>query len=482
MASRTIGFLDSYDILGKAIPGIVLLFGIILLLPASVVNNTSAEISIKNLAALFVASAAAGIVFGEGVHTLARIGERTIGWVHTRTVTWYRILYQIAEYLYKGVESRVKSLSGGHNLPRWLRFPLIGALSIATYRASIISDSDLDNHRPREVFLRFRKGIYRNISKFGDAFITHRKIFATFVRERSIFTRGEGPDDLRFKKFREAVTDYYDLQADDFREAADLYPLLSSHLDASSLNRARRFQGRYSFTRGMWLSTGILCLLYLGVYCFTYEENATKMIDGLFLASPPLWLALLVRFVTGIFLVLMLGSALQWMGERYSSSPTGMFLPWVIGGVASLVFLHLGTGLLHQISLFVWQLTETTIRTIIEGGANIGSIIEFLTGIKPEDNLYLVVLFGEGILGLILLLGISTIAFIVATGSYKRHYVEYTLVDTWESLKGAAAGRDTVISISPETMEQVDDLVEELVDKPSNQPARRKYMDRKTQR
>jgi len=527
MAGRTIGFLDSYDILGKAIPGIVLLFGILFTLPTSVFANAQTPINIKSLAAIFVASAIAGVVFGEGVHTLAILAERTLAWLTKRATAIYRIFYQILAFVWKGLspshqesgsteetevdrgvarsdspasssedEGEVTEQStedeegevtedeegevtedeegevtedeegevtedeeGGENdksvfaqIGRWF-------ISLILYQFPFTDDTELEQLRPIGVSSRSRTGLIEAFRMFGDAFVPHRTLFTRFVSERATYTRGEGPGDIRFRHFRDAVTDYYDLPADAFFKAGTLYPLLVSHLDASSVNRSRRFQGRYSFTRGMWLSTGLLSILYFSIYCSAYADEIQPGLRDTFNGMPILSLQLTVSAAIFLFLWLLASSGIQRAIEWITNKSTGVFIPWILGGIVILISQNPISNFTHQFSLYTWDWIHQALLVFLTVALEIGQVVQFLAGVESMTEIYATTAFENSLLALSILLAISSFAFIISTGSYKRYYVEYLVIDAWESLEGGTPQRLS-LSVDSETLEDFGAVIE----------------------
>jgi len=493
MAGRSIGFLDSYDILGKAIPGVVLLFGLVLILPSHTLVDTNASINIKSLAAIFVASAVAGVVFGEGVHTIARIVEKLLAWATKRITAIYRVIYQFYTYSSKQILSSSKqnqdfnSGDTANSTPdtdnsseksdnqtdsdtpndepdNHEKSPITKLLDIIvaaiSHQFSFTEDTEVENLRPLQVNRRFRRGMSNVTMKFSHAFISHRSLFSRFVSERATRTRGAGPEDIRFKHFSEAVSKYYDLPADAFRNSdSNIYPLLTSHLDASGVNRSRRFQGRYSFTRSMWLSTLILSAIYFSIYCAQYAENIGPSLESIFASPPPMLLTGVTQVGVVLGLWLIFSSGTQWVCQWYRNQSTGVFLPWGVGASFLIISTSFWSWIISSVSSYFWKISETVTNEFFDIGRTAGEYIQFLIGVDSTQEIFIVMIAGEGLLGLSIFLFVSTLAFVLATGSYKRNYVEYTIVDAWESLEGA--GSDGMsIEIEEGTMEQLKTLFE----------------------
>jgi len=479
MSSRTVGFLDSYDIIGKAIPGVVLLFGLILLLPKATVDVANTNVNVKNLAAIFAASAVSGVVFGEGVHTLARMGERLLAWINRRLTACYRIIYQIASYIEKSIYNRINSEVVSDFSSSLFNTRVIGAaLTILSYQFQFTEESELERFRPRAVNNRIRRGTTNVVLRFTDAFVPHRSLFNRFVSERATFTRGEGPSDIRFELFNEAVTEYYNLQADAFRHADNIYPLLSSHLDASSVTRSRRFQGRYSFTRGMWLSTGLLSTLYFGLYCAAYSESIKSGINSTFSGAPWdifYWFFLLTLFAIPLIL---LASTFQWFAQKSPNGSVGVFPAWIISAVLTAGGIYLLQAQVYNSTFFFWDLLHDAVYSLLEFGLYISSILKFFLGGIDTTKILAITIFQEALLALTTLLFVSSIAFIIATGSYKRHYVEYTLIDAWESLAGEAS-TGVSLSIEENTIDDISEILDTYANSGAQKYTRRIDRDRR---
>lgn len=460
MAGQTIGFLDSYDILGKAIPGIVLLFGLVLLLPKSSFSTAETTINIKNLAAIFVASAVAGVVFGEGVHTLARMGERLLAWIKRRLTAITRFSYELSTYLQKKTDDFIQNTDIVVIDRPTYDVPFIGLIiNIFAHQFEFTQEAAIEELRPKDVNQRFQHGLVRSFSKFGDAFVPHRTLFNRYLSEHATFTRGEGPNDMRFKLFSEAVTEYYRLPASSFRDADNIYPLISSHLDSSSVSRSRRFQGRYSFTRGMWLSTAMLAVVYFGLYSSRYADGIESGISSAFSGHPHQIFQWVVIILISFVLLISLSSLCQWIGELDESGKSGVLIPWTGGFIfTSVLGLVLDDQILYTVSFF-WSATGSFANHMFSVGELVYQVLEYFMWSENIGDILIIEIFHRGLLGLVSLLAISSLAFIIATGSYKRHYVEYTLVDTWESLKGkASAGLS--LKVDQDTLEGLDEMLE----------------------
>lgn len=460
MPSRTIGFLDSYDILGKAIPGIVLLFGLILLLPSELFPNTEASIRFRNLAAIFVASVVAGVVFGEGVHTLARLSEKALAWVNKRGIAIYRIFYQVRAFLTQRIISGFplagrQHPTAGDDTPWW---SLSSVAAVLGYQFGLTADTKIEKIRPTRVNQRFRRGVADVVTKFGHAFVSHRTLFKLFVKEHAIRTRGDGPEDVRFSHFLTAVSEYYDLSASEFLDADEIYPLLMSHLDASPVNRSRRFQGRYSFTRGMWVSTALLSMAYFAVYTAGFSETARAAIESVFMNSAPMWFAGAVGLTVFVGFLLALSHGIEQFCRWQGTEHVGVFVPWVVAFTLTTFLCLIGRHLLWIVTQSLWRTLYTVSSVVTSAGEVGGGFIMFVVGVEKPSDIYIAEALGDGLFGLSMMLGISCLTFVIATGSYKRYYIEYTVIDTWESLEGAAGDRMSV-EINNETIEHLHDTI-----------------------
>lgn len=248
MANRLLQVFGSYDLFGKSVPGSLLVFGLLSLLPAEILSGGGGgERGLPTLASLAVAVVVVllvGLVIGQGVHTLADNTEKAFHWLAKRADTTYTLVTILAARA--GIDRNLIDLSTKpderlrrrfpknvlSNLHEWLRSRFWG-----TY-------DSLVSHRRL-----FGKHFEWNYNRPGDGRRWEREerghLYEQFCRE---YER-RFPEDKSPKQ----------LEPD---ELMDRYPLIVTAVENGDVTPHASFQSIYSFCRSMWVVSIVIAAVY----------------------------------------------------------------------------------------------------------------------------------------------------------------------------------------------------------------------------
>lgn len=219
MSNRVANVLDPYDFFGKSIPGIVLSVGIYSLSPGLPVQPVDGEsrLTFAVLTALALVAVFTGLIVGQAVHTLADNAEKAV--------------YVVGKFAYNSYWKRSDDgLLGDGPGSRWLARRYWG-----------INDG-LKSHRRL-----FQNRLGRYFDPQEDRRRSDRDDLA-LEEFRRCCQIALGVD---VRRFDDSGTE--DVESQTYGEFRQLYPVVTSTVDASAPTRAEGFQARYSFCRGMWV-------------------------------------------------------------------------------------------------------------------------------------------------------------------------------------------------------------------------------------
>lgn len=499
MPDRFTGFLDAYDLFGKAIPGVAWFFGLVLVAPTTLeVGFPGTSVELKGIAVLVVISALVGVVFGQGVDILARLFEQFLAWIRKQVRRLAHLVLVILGKLSIGVQSRLgpklEDVIDAHPkafsilitgtasfgitaavLAILTRGPSLLVLVVALLVSGIISGhtftrsvriemeggdegdgpdgflervevlEDFKRPDPSAVLANTYRWVLGRLNVINTAVTSHRSLFAAYLDSRAdAYVEPIDPDDIAYGRFEAVVEPFLEVDLEDFVQQdiqssyLDLYPFITSHLRANGFNRAKGFQARYSFCRSMWLTTSIFATILLGLHL---HVSGSPQLGDLSRSEP----AYIVSLVLVILWFLLLAALVGRFFELASRS-IGRYSPtvvWVIGLGYS--FLALSSDPLREWIVILahkvlWQVLSGLVKTIVVVSKATASLSGFLFGYESFDKVVAVQIFDESLLGLAILLLVSTVAFFDATGAYKRNYVEYLVAEAFIGLPDGEEG------------------------------------------
>lgn len=497
MPDRFTGYLDAYDLFGKAIPGVAWFFGLVSVAPTKLeVGLPDGAVRLRSLAVLVVVSALVGVIFGQGVDILARLFEQLLAWIRRQVRRLARLVLIILGKISVGVRSSLglkledaiesypqpfsifttgAALFGItaavlailiHGPPLWIFvidflisfiIPTIicidggrterddngGGLSGVLEQFEVLED--FEHPDPSAVFANTYRWVLGRLNAINTAVISHRSLFAAYLDSRAdAYVEPTDPDDIAYGRFEDAVEPFLDVNLEDFGQQenqisfTDLYPFITSYLRANGFNRAKGFQARYSFCRSMWLTTSIFATVLLGLHVKVF---GLPELEGLSRTEP-------IPIVSFVFVILWFLLLAVFIGRLFESATRSMnkYSPtvvWVIGlGYAVLVLSSdpLRKWLVIQTHKVLWDVFAgliTTIAAVSETGASLSS---FLFQYENFNQVVAVQIFEESLIGLAVLLLVSAVAFFDATRAYKRNYVEYLVAEASISLPYGVGG------------------------------------------
>ena len=487
MSTQITGFLDSYDLFGKAIPGIAWFFGIFLIAPSSLQSSISGNtIEFRGLAALLVLSIIGGLIFGQGIDILARLFEQLLAWIRHKfrglgqisTVVYGKMSIKVRSSIYPEITERANShpekvfagintigvfgiltlLSNASPIDLSITLKiaalvvfLLSAIYISWYWLDMANFfrqiellEDFDRSDPSKKITDVFRWALNQFSAFNTAVTSHRSLFMTYLDARAeAYVYPNDLDNIAYSRFESVIEPYLDVTLEKYGRGekysfVDLYPFVTSNLQANELNRAQGFQARYSFCRSMWLTTSMFSVVLLGLY---FQHTQSQPLSDTF-GTPPDILALVFyvfwAVVLGIGIARIFEGALRLVGQ-YSST-----IAWIYGSSFSLLFVSHDSGgdLARWSSHVLWESMIIVLSAIRKLAEEIATLCQYAFGYETYSQVVTIQIFGDATLGLAVLLGISAVAFFNATGSYKRNYVEYLIAETWISLSDSV-GSDT---------------------------------------
>jgi hypothetical protein len=321
MPERVTAALSSYDIFGKSIPGIALLFGVIPLFPKGFDSQIVIGPSFINFVAIVFVVFLFGFVMGQAVHTFADIFERIVAWFAWRLIgvkrtfkrvrLWILNKWPVASVRRKDhnwrSEERGTDETNDDN-PKNLPVPSddVESEPVADRPEDRTYAGELGLNDPRQIkpWLEQRGwGIY-------DALASHRHLFKRnlqwyfdpYLRNRWPEAKEKMVFELFIKKIEEDDEFNVDITPDgNLDDIDELYPILTSQITRDSEGRAMEFQARYSFCRSMWVVFLLLDSLY-ALVLFSSIEWLTNTLGYLPLLREHIVKSFASWIVIGVFL------------------------------------------------------------------------------------------------------------------------------------------------------------------------------------
>lgn len=231
MSNRVANVLGSYDFFGKSIPGVVLSLGVFSLSPGVSLQSVDGDgrLTIAVLTALALVAVFTGLIVGQAVHTLADNAEKAV--------------YAVGKHVYNSYWKRSDGrILGDDAISRWIARRYWG-----------INDG-LKSHRR----------LFQNrLGRYFDPQEDRRQSDRDDLALENFQQCCQSALGVNVRRFDNSNTDEVEYQKyDEFRQ---LYPVVTSTVDASAPTRAEGFQARYSFCRGMWVVLLGLAVAYTAV-------------------------------------------------------------------------------------------------------------------------------------------------------------------------------------------------------------------------
>jgi hypothetical protein len=436
--SGVVRFISSYDILGKAIPGLVGLAGLILILPVDLwTENAPRAITISSVAGFIVVAFALGLAFGESVHNLAVNIEAIVGWFSGR-------FRGAVDLIRSGLSwSRVRAgprLEGLHDrVHKWREKLPLDRLKAGQEELAVPPEDEerggfaVEGLYPSDITGRVKKWLLRRLNSISVALTSHRHLFEHQVIDQlDPYRDPEARSDLSHQAFIRAVQNEFSVEINDFERIRELYPQITSRIESASVNRAQGFQVRFSFCRSMWVVLGTYTILYTMLFIYrdyrTLRESIvnTPHVVGELIQSFP-FLAIIP--IAGVA-ALVGGYATETLLDTTRPSFGTVLLIMGICGVITLVSLYCLPFIAVRIFTLVMEPVSVSAIIVLDAVEALISLFVQLRG--DQIDVYNIGFFviARGLeTEFILLLGLATLAFFDASGDYKEYYVQYLIAD-----------------------------------------------------
>jgi len=487
MDSRGPRFFNSYDLFGKAIPGVVLLLGLILLIP---VNNLEPSVpgdaTLRNLAVILIAAVALGLIFGEAVHNLAINIERTFGWIRARGVSIREFISGRKPHPILFIKYVILDQSDSGNSPQGDKRDTVPgardgeeneskegiAARIAQWLNQTLTTVGQEETPkwifPKSIIFLSYRWIRRRFSEIDSGFVSHRTLFYSQAksqiepygvneRQNSIYTLfldaletdhnngrfkiNHDPTDKESEELNESKVESNDFRLqllsepkeESKKRLQEIYPLITTRLEEAPPMRAAIFQARYSFCRSMWVSLGILTAAYAAIFVHSNEittrnelENLPEFASSLVTDSviSRVLISLAIIIILFCFLEIILISIFEIIDRNYKYAG--------ITGTMYIVFVYFAVqtqipGKSIEVSFNILQPILLTAHGVLVGAVDL--YFSIFNNSASVSDLLIYALFGDFIAPVIVLLGIATISFFDASGDYKEYYVEYLITE-----------------------------------------------------
>lgn len=477
MPSRFSDLFDAYDFFGKAIPGFVFFIGIIGLFPSeSSLVSPPEDFTVRNFAVLAISAFTVGVIFGEGIHSLATTIERGVSylkngvvWLDSTVREFLRELVALFNYAYSpeshtaespseepekegpGAEEDEDNSSNSQSKNKEKRSGRI-LLLVRAWRFLHLSSTDLEDQidlSPIGLLKGFSGWMKRRLKTIEIGLVPHRQLFTQIVRGQLHPGYGRDDPEPHFERFRASFEDRYGiaLQGDtpesEFRAA---YPIITARLDVAESYWASSFQARYSFCRSMWVVLGLMTVFYLAAFVHEYTEKLSSRVattDSLrLLESSNIGEAAVALSITVLLL-----SLLQLPFRSKYSEYNGLWelIPSVrLYNVIWLVAYIPMAGLIFRFGIAseVWKLIIHGLRdATLTAVRLLNYLVEIYLTILPTDGQTTadtVVAFDllNGLeTALIAALAISSMLYFLGAKSYKENYIEYLAIEFSELAK-----------------------------------------------
>lgn len=495
MASRLSGLFNSYDFFGKSIPGVVLLLGLVTFLPMSALEGAGIEISIRNVAVLALSGLVLGLIFGEGVHNIAINIEQIFYWSRRRTYDIFNIidLNEISRFfttvfgpsisIIRNTITDLINRIPGRSKPIYnykvsqilsIKAIVLGIISILTVIAvmcrywirritqlvvSIGFVSRLINYLQREneptpiyvlpygLWIQARKWFSRRRGETYKGLVSHRNLFERRVElEFSQYESPDNGDSVHIERFNNAYKEAYDT---DIRrvidDVGDIYPIVTTRLDALEYGRADNFQARYSFCRSMWVTLGFFLFSYIIVLLDRNQREIEQTLDAI-----PAHVVQIISqntffgpFAVGLALGFVGGIILQYGIEKIfkyrlsENKPLAVIFAILCYGLGVIAAFELEQTMVislefirDALSVFTW-ITYWCLK-ILWPISDI--LVSVLLGQDYVSDTVFIQVFSEAHIQIIVLLAITVAVFFDASGDYKELYIDYLIVEFAEAI------------------------------------------------
>lgn len=268
MPTRVLSVFSSYELLGKSLPGMAFLLGLISIspnrfssLPARFSQNIAQSVILA--LAIIVAIVILGIFIGEAVHTMAVNIENTLGWVGRRYRGYTDFMSDRRIW-----QDRSEDKNRGDNG---------GPFSILPNTPDSIEDKYSERTPWGILKYNWKRNViawsHKRIRGFRNLLMHHRVVFVSYIFRDSDYSRYAPTiddetlrEELGYRE-REFVRFFgNEFQIDELKNA---YPYAIGLIDEPGTSRALRFQAIYAFCRGMWV---ILLLMFVAYMFIIVKE------------------------------------------------------------------------------------------------------------------------------------------------------------------------------------------------------------------
>jgi len=477
MRARDGGFFDSYDFFGKAIPGVVWLFGIVLLLPMSIFPDGETTVfTIRNVALILITGVAVGLVFGEGIHNVAVNIERSFGWVRGWLMRLRDATSSHRPYPILFAQDVVLGITGDSEGPTDQTETETTADGVAdtsdetdetepditerlkdwgeNTKSNWSNDLNVDWVFPIEIAHAMKDWTKRRLKEVDTGLISHRDLFVRNLEDQVLpYRNTESRKETKYELFVNAVENELDdldvtLEREESR-LEELYPLITTRLDEAQPTRAGSFQSRYSFCRSMWVVLAALTITYLSVFVHQnkpalLETVSTLPTDVVNFTAESILLQLVLAFLLALFIGVLIESFVLVFAQNWRENALASLVTVVLYVVAAGGLVWCGGDTLAQIAGLIVGLFVPLLDYSIEFAAQLTDIYVTLFNYKMDNpNILLFSVFGGLIGPLLVALTVSTIAFFDASGDYKEYYVEYLVTEYTEKVHSSDGDEDS---------------------------------------
>lgn len=493
MPHRFTGFLDAYDLFGKAIPGVAWFFGLVLIAPTTLkVGVPSTAVKLQGLAVLVVISALVGVVFGQGVDILARLFEQILAWIRRQVRRFARFVLVVFGKVSIGVRSRLEprledaieehsgisfvlvtaiasygiiasllaAAFGGPSL-RLLLSSLFASvvfasvvLAVSTWLRLANSETEEDNEGGRpggflervEVLEDFERpdpsavlaNTYRwllgRLNALNTAVTSHRSLFAAYLDSRAdAYVEPTDPDDIAYGRFEAVVEPFLEVNLEDFGRQDSQSSFVDLYPFITSYLRANGFNRAKGFQArySFCRSMWMTTLIFATVLLGLHlQVSGIPPLEDLSRSEPGSIVSFALVVLWSLLLVVLVGRFFEFATRSIDRySPT---VVWVIGlgyGGLALSSDLIREGLIVLAYRVLWDVFADLVTAIVVVSKAAASLAGFLLGYESFQQVVAVQVFGESLLGLALLLLVSAVVFFDATGAYKGNYVEYLVAE-----------------------------------------------------
>lgn len=256
MPSRAIGFLDTYDLFGKSIPGILLLVGVATILPITDEITILGGTTLTNVVALLLVLLFMGFIVGEAVHTLAIVIEQILFTSGTFVLSWYRYIVRGLSNIWESINRKCSNNIIYKHIVHLKN--LLAGLPILSHTISL--------------YYRLKSSCYdwATVRYWGihDVFKNHRTLFVDSIYWN--FQGGSGrwekeEKGVPYNRFREDCANQFgvNIAKRPKEDVLPLYTIITSTVSKSDSGLSQRFQDLHSFCRSMWVILSLLFILYI---------------------------------------------------------------------------------------------------------------------------------------------------------------------------------------------------------------------------